>query len=200
MGGEFQSPLEEGADIISANSHKTFPGPHKAIVAFNDEALGKQVEATILKNFVSSTQTNVLLSLIVTIFEMQEFGSAYAKAIILNANTLGKTLEECGLHVRHADADTYTHTHQLHVFTPFNREETVRRFLTNNISLGTSGALGTKLFIRLGVQEITRRGYDEADVVKLGKLMADVFKGKNAQKGIAGLLAAHPSVKYGYEL
>lgn len=198
MGGAFQDPLAEGADIISANTHKTFPGPHKAIIAFKNKKLGVEVEKTILKNFVSSTQTNSLLSLIVTIFEMKEFGEQYAKQTIKNSNELARCLVGLGLDVRRSDAESFTHNHQVHLFSPFDRVTTVQSFLKNNVSLGTSGALGDRLFIRLGTQEITRRGFKEADMHQIAKITQAVFAGRDARKEVGQLLGSHQTVEYGY--
>ncbi len=198
MGGQFQSPLQEGADIISANSHKTLPGPHKAVVAFKDRDLGERFEKEILKSFVSSTHTNSLLSLIVTIFEMQEFGRDYAQQVIKNAQALGEYLAAEGLEVRRADADHITYNHQVHLYSPLGRTETVEAFLASNISLGTSGALGDRLFIRLGTQEITRRGYKELDIQHIAQIIAAVLSGKDAAQNVKQLLTSHTKILYGY--
>lgn len=39
IGGKFQVPIIEGADIIVGSTHKTFPGPHKGIFATNSRWL-----------------------------------------------------------------------------------------------------------------------------------------------------------------
>ena len=200
MGGAFQDPLAEGADIISANTHKTFPGPHKAILAFKNKELGVEVEKTILKNFVSSTQTNSLLSLIVTIFEMKEFGKQYAKQIVNNSNELASYLADAGLDVRRADAKLFTHNHQVHLFSPFDRVATVQTFLKNNVSLGTSGALGDRLFIRIGTQEITRRGFKETDMRTLATIIKGILAGKDMREEVAQLQSKHQAIEYGYSL
>ena len=200
MGGEFQDPLSEGADIISANTHKTFPGPHKAIVAFKNKALGQMVENQILKSFVSSTQTNVLLSLIVAIFEMEEFGKEYSRQVIANANLLARELQTLGVEVRKASDEQFTYTHQIHVYSSLSRNETVGRFLKNGVSLGTSGALGDRLFIRIGVQEITRLGYSSDDIVALAKIIANILnEDKDVSADVALLVNSHKNnIEYGY--
>jgi glycine/serine hydroxymethyltransferase len=33
LGGQFQNPLSEGADILCGNTHKTLPGPHRGLLA-----------------------------------------------------------------------------------------------------------------------------------------------------------------------
>lgn len=74
MAGKFQSPLEEGADIISANTHKTLPGPHKGLIAFKDRELGEKANALITANLYSTVHTNSLLALAISIIEADKFG------------------------------------------------------------------------------------------------------------------------------
>jgi len=45
MGGQLQSPFNEGADIICANTHKTLPGPQKGLIVFKEKTLGERAKA-----------------------------------------------------------------------------------------------------------------------------------------------------------
>ena len=158
------------------------------------------VENQILKSFVSSTQTNVLLSLIVAIFEMEEFGKEYSRQVIANANLLARELQTLGVEVRKASDEQFTYTHQIHVYSSLSRNETVGRFLKNGVSLGTSGALGDRLFIRIGVQEITRLGYSSDDIVALAKIIANILnEDKDVSADVALLVNSHKNnIEYGY--
>lgn len=200
MGGMFQSPLEEGADVICSNTHKTFPGPHKGIIAFKDPDLGKKVDHFITHNLVSTVQTNGLLSLAITFIEFDKWGKAYAKQIIKNANALAEFLLEGGLEVRMADSDQYSKNHQVHVFLSVNRKEALELFLKNNISINTSGALGDRLFMRIGLQEVTRRGMKEKDMKVLAKFIVAVLQRKNVAKDVVKFNNNFSGVEYGFKL
>ena len=53
-GGHFQLPFEEGADCIIGSTHKTFPGPQKAILLFKTKSLGEQTSDRITSHLISS--------------------------------------------------------------------------------------------------------------------------------------------------
>ena len=60
IGHQFQSPLEEGADIICANTHKTLPGPQKGIIVFRDQELADKANSVINSGLFSSAHTHHL--------------------------------------------------------------------------------------------------------------------------------------------
>lgn len=200
MGGAFQSPLEEGADVICANTHKTFPGPHRGIIAFKNKELGEKTDRFIIHNFVSTIQTSGMLSLAITIIEFYKWGKPYAKQIIKNANALATYLSKEGLNVRRADGKLFTKNHQIHVFVDMPREEAVGLFLNNNISINTSGALGDKIFLRIGLQEVTKRGMLEKDMNILSKLIVSVLQRKNVASDVIKLNNKFDSVRYGFKI
>lgn len=200
MGGEFQSPLQEGADIICANTHKTLPGPHRGLIAFKNAELGKKIDNFITHNFISTVQTSSLLSLAVTIIEFDKFGKAYARQVINNANALGNFLSKKGLEVRMIDKNTYTNNHQLHIFINIDRKEAVANFLKNNISINTSGALGGRLFLRIGVQEVTKRGMKERDMKIIAGFVFEILQGNKISNKVKKFNKEFSGVKYCFKI
>lgn len=199
MAGEFQSPLTEGADIISSNTHKTLPGPHRGMIAFKDSSLWLKA-SPILSNLYSTVHTNSLLSLAITILEMKKYGKPYAKQIIANSNALAESLENLGLSVRRADSKQYSYNHQIHMFTDFGNHDVVKLFLDNNVSINTSRALGEQLFIRFGTQEITHRGIKESDMQNLAEIIKGILDKKNMTRDVAEFNNKFNSVAYGFEV
>jgi len=182
MGGKFQSPLEEGADIICANTHKTLPGPHKGMIVFRDENWGQPLNDVINNGLFSTTHTHHLMALAVTILEMEQFGAAYADQIIRNTNALGAALVRLGLSVREIEPGTFSHTHQLHLFLPKGDiSELYKRFIHNDISVNFDDRLGGRLFARIGTQELTRRGMKEGDMDTIAELILDALDGKDVR-------------------
>lgn len=116
MGQAFQSPLTEGANVISANTHKTFPGPHKGMVAFRDKELADKANEIIDGSLYSTPHMSHLIALATTIFEMREFGKEYAKQIISNSNAMAKEFADAGYEVRKANTGRYSENHQAHIF------------------------------------------------------------------------------------
>jgi glycine/serine hydroxymethyltransferase len=168
MGQQFQAPLKEGANVICANTHKTLPGPQKGMIAFRDSELGEKANGIINACLYSSPHTVSMIALSTTILEMKEFGQEYAKQIIANSNALGEALAKRGHKLRKANTGRYSEDHQVHLFTEHlgDYRKLYRQFFANSITLAFDDPdiLKQGMFIRLGTQEITRRGMKEAEM------------------------------------
>jgi glycine/serine hydroxymethyltransferase len=195
MGNEFQSPLLEGADIISANTHKTFPGPHKGLLAFRNKDIGNKINSVINNTLYSTVHTNSLLALAISIIEIDEFGEAYAKQIVKNSNAFGYALEDYGFKVRKVGSK-YSYNHQVHMFIEGNCRDVVKRFLKNGMSINLSNALDGKLFIRFGTQELTKRGMFEKEMGQVAFFVKQILEGKNISKEVLGFNKLFPNVHY----
>jgi glycine/serine hydroxymethyltransferase len=200
MGKEFQSPIKEGADVICANTHKTLPGPHRGMIAFRNKSFGETANAIISSSLYSTVHTNSLLALAVTIIEMYQFGKDYAKQIVKNSNALGNALVNLGFDVRKADQKVFSKNHQVHLYTTFGNRDIVRKFLDNNISINTSKALGEQLFIRIGTQEITRRGMKEPDMKTIAKFIKEVIQNENIKDKVIKFNDQFRKVHYCYRV
>ena len=42
MGQQFQAPLQDGANVVCANTHKTLPMAKKGMIAFRDNDFGEK--------------------------------------------------------------------------------------------------------------------------------------------------------------
>ena len=147
MGGAFPNPLKEGANLISANTHKTLPGPQKGLIVFRDADFGEKVSASI-NSLISSSHTHHLLALAVAIAEMAVFGHDYARQIIANSNALASAFVDLGHDVRRADEKRFSYNHQTHVFLDREVEKLhlYNRLVKNNISTNFKNTLGGQFF------------------------------------------------------
>jgi glycine hydroxymethyltransferase len=80
-GGVFQDPLREGADFITASTHKTFPGPQGGVVLgdIKEERIKKtikKVQYAIFPLSTSNTHLSRLPALGIAALEMHIFGSS----------------------------------------------------------------------------------------------------------------------------
>lgn len=170
-GGQFQAPLLEGADILSGNTHKTMPGPQKAMILFKDKSLANK--SSIITNvFTSSRHTHSTLSLFITLLEMEKFGKKYASQIIKNSSVLASVLHENGLRVM-AYPEINPQTHQLYI--QVNNIKEGLKLIKAGISVNTVFLFGL-YFIRLGTQQITRLGMREKEIRHIGFLIYKVLK------------------------
>jgi len=203
MGQQFQSPLKEGANVICANTHKTLPGPHKGMIAFRDKDLADKANAIIDGCLYSTPHMTHLIALSIAILEMKEFGVAYAKQIISNSNAIAEAFVGLGYEVRKANTGRYSENHQAHVFidTKGERLTLYKNLLNNTISTNFEGTeLGGRLFIRIGTEEITRRGMKEKEMKEIAGLMDRAMKGEDIRKEVAALNSRFTKILYSFDL
>lgn len=200
MGGVFQSPLHEGADVICANTHKTLPGPQKGMIAFKNKEFGGKAD-NIVKGSISSVHTHHLIALAITILEMKAFGKKYALQVVTNANALGKEFTKLGYDVRKVSTEKFTENHQVHVFIPEADRRTYfyRQLLKNNISTNFANQPGTRLYVRLGTQEITRRGMKKNEMKQIASFINRAFNGENIKNEVITFNKQFPNILYSFD-
>ena len=198
MGGQFQSPFTEGVDIICANTHKTLPGPQKGLIAFKNKKLAEKVNLSINSGLVSSSHTHNLIALSISILEIEKHGKKYAKQIIKNSNKLGKALEDLGYEVRKTIDGSYSYNHQIHLYIDKigNRKILYKILVKNNISTNFDDRLGGRLFIRLGTQEVTRRGMDGASMKIIARFIDQALRGENIKNLVTNFNSKYPGIHY----
>jgi glycine hydroxymethyltransferase len=175
IGGALPNPLRCGADSISASTHKTFPGPQKAIIATNDESVFGRVRQseTVL---LSSHHYGASLSLGLALFELLATGRRdYASNVVANTRTFGELLANRGL-VPECRSRGYSAGHQLWLST---ERIGVDAYALSGV-LKDCGVLVNPLddlpdmpkpSLRLGLHEATYRGFGTDELATL----ADVF-------------------------
>lgn len=180
-GGLFQTPLREGCDILHGNTHKSFPGPQKGLIVFNDQALARRVQDSLSAGLVSSLHTHHLVALCVTLLEMQLWGRSYAAQMVRNAGALRDALARHGFSLEPA-VGLPAKSHIVMATAP-NADEGYRwfeRLRQAGIATNVRPLFG-RTVMRLGVQEATRRGFVERDMAELGELIHATLRGTPAQ-------------------
>ncbi|RLI88168.1 MAG: serine hydroxymethyltransferase [Archaeoglobales archaeon] len=187
-GKQFQDPLREGADVVTASTHKTFFGPQRAIILCKAE-LAKKIDNAVFPGVVSNHHLHSLAGYVIACLEMLEFGEAYARQIVRNAKKLAERMHELGFNVV-GEANGFTESHQVAVdVTEFGGGDPVARLLERiNIILNKNLLPWDDLTktknpsgIRIGVQEITRLGMKEGEMERLAEIMWDAVNGKKSE-------------------
>lgn len=181
-GGKFQNPFEEGADIVTGSTHKTFPGPQRGIIFSNlDEEIWKEIEKKTFPGTVSNHHLATVPLLGVAAYEMLDFGKDYVEQIIKNAKTLGAELYSSGFDVKAKEFD-YTESHQIIIdVSKWGGGKKVGDTLEkNNIILNMNLLPREPLSkhlnpdgVRIGVQEMTRYGMKEEDIRYIAYLIKE---------------------------
>ena len=186
IGPHFQHPFEEGADLVTGSTHKTYFGTQRGVVAscFKEQEeryeLWEALSRRVFPGSVSNHHLGTLLGLLMATYEMNHFKDEYQSRVIANAKAFGRALNDCGLKVAGDPTIEFTETHQVVVDVGYGHgPEIAQRLEANNIicnyqagpdeeSFTASGAL------RLGVSEMTRFGMLEEDFRALASLIRDV--------------------------
>jgi len=197
--GAFQAPFDEGADLVTGSTHKTFFGTQRGVVAGNFpkgsplRPLWLEIKGRAFPGSTSNHHLGTLLGLLMAAYEMNEFKEAFQNQVRANARAFAQALHTHGIPVEGDPADGYTETHQVIIrvkaFGPgmeiaHRLEES--NVLTNYQALPDDATFLDSSGIRLGVQEMTRFGMKEKDFDSLAGLMSDVIvRNKPAQDEVA---------------
>ena len=165
-GKRFQSPFDEGADVIISSTHKTLAGPQGGMILTNDASIAERVAKGLYPLLMSNHHLNRLPALAGTFIEWMECGEAQADAIVANAKALGGALAERGVPILGADLG-FTESHTLILIVDKYGEggALANHLEACHIIAGAAGLppeVGTS-GLRMGVQEVTRWGMTPAD-------------------------------------
>ena len=201
MGQQFQSPLREGANVICANTHKTLPGPQKGMIAFRDKDFGDKANSIINGCLFSSPHTHHLIALATTLLELKEFGQEYAKQVISNSNSLGYQLANRGYSIRKANTGRWSENHQVHLLTENvgDYKKLYPQLFDNNIAVNFDNLLKGGMFIRIGTQEITRRGMKENEMMEIADLIDCSLQGQKIKERVIKFNSLYKKIYYSFD-
>ncbi len=210
-GPHFQEPFREGADVVTASTHKTFFGTQRGIVAMN-AAEGtpayeywKAIRRRAFPGMVSNHHLGSLVGLLLAAIEMNTFRDQYQPQVMANAKAFARALKEQGLDVQGDPAVGYTQTHQVIVRVGYGQAcEIARRLEKNNIIVNYQAIPGDEGFtassaLRLGVAEMTRFGMKEKDFAAFAVLLADAVRGRPVAAEVAAFRAPFQTLHYCFD-
>jgi glycine hydroxymethyltransferase len=215
-GGEFQDPFGEGVDFITASTHKTFPGPQGGVILANceDERMEKaikKVQHAVFPLTTSNTHLGRLPALGMAALELKLYGKELAKQTIRNAQAAGKYLFENGVKVL-GKKNGFTRSHQIVVDVRnygggknvASNLELANIILNKNLlPYDNQHNRGDPSGLRIGFQDVTRRGFKEGDINCLCSLMLEVMEGKRkpaeVRKDVIKLRQSFKEIKYCFQ-
>ena len=184
----FQDPLPEGADLVFGSTHKTFPGPQGGIIYTDRDDIMAAVTTGLVPALVTNHHPFRMPGLAVALAEMANFGPAYMDAVRANAVALGEALAGHGVASVRVDG-AYTRSHCLLArVAEFGLGADVAGWLeaagiitTHALLPDTQGTEG----IRIGVQEMTRRGATTQTMADVARLFVDAVRRERPGEVIA---------------
>ncbi|TFG56530.1 MAG: serine hydroxymethyltransferase [Methanomassiliicoccus sp.] len=207
-GGRFQDPLHEGAHVLTASTHKTFPGPNHGIVLGHNlnEELSKKLSSAVFPGVTSSHHLHAMAALAVTMAEWEIYGEKYAAQVCKNAKALGQALYELGVEVL-CSHKGFTESHTIAVNVAehgggseaANLMERANMIANKNMIPGDKSAMNPS-GIRLGSQELTRVGMKESEMKEVAALIHRVVVKKESpevvKKDVMALKRNFTKVRY----
>jgi len=139
---------------------------------YKDMKFGMEVADKLFEHAVSSQHLHHSIALYITAVEMMVHAKSYAEQIVKNSHVLSKALIEEGFNLEGRNG-TFSDSHLIAITGDFpnGNESACRRLHDCNISTNSRKIFG-KSILRIGVQELTRRGMKEKDM----KVVAEFFK------------------------
>ena len=189
LGPCFQEPLKEGADIVTGSTHKTFFGPQRGVILSNIEPgsafepLWRQIETRAFPGHVSNHHLGTMLGLLGATYEMIRFRDDYPGQVIRNAKAFARAMHDQGLAIVGDPDIDFTETHQVLLRTARARGEYVadlleaNNIITNPQALHDDPSFAAASGVRMGTQEMTRYGMNEADFQELAALISEMTGG-----------------------
>jgi aminomethyltransferase len=209
VGPHFQWPFEEGADLVTGSTHKTFFGTQRGIVAgriAEEEeryALWEAVETRAFPGAVSNHHLGTLVGLLMASYEMNAFKDEYQAAVVANAKAFARALADAGLQVEGDPSIDFTETHQVLVRVGYDRGAAVaRRLEANNVvcnyqALPEDESFTASSGLRMGVSEMTRFGMGPDDFRELAGIVRDVIvDDADARDAVTALRGRFAELRY----
>jgi glycine hydroxymethyltransferase len=194
-GKQFQDPLREGADVISGSTHKTLPGPQGGMIISDhkgktdeDKSFIRKLGFGVFPGATSSYHLHHVAAKAIAFAEHLEFGEAYAKQTIKNAQSLAQALNERGFKV-FGEKLGFTKSHQILLEIGSGKGKEASKILedagiiTNmNTIPGDEDPLNPS-GLRLGTPEITRIGMKAKEMDEIAEFFnRALLKKENTKK------------------
>ena len=209
IGPSYQEPFQEGADIVTGSTHKTFFGPQRGVIGSNmaegteDEDLWQAIVRRVFPGSVSNHHLGTLLGLLLAAYEMNAFKEDYPKAVVANARAFARALKTEGLQVEGNPDVGFTETHQVIVRVGYGKgPQVAERLEENNIIVNYQAAPDDEGFttascLRMGVQEMTRFGMEEKDFAQLAEYISQVIlHGRSTAAEVSRFRRRFTALKY----
>ncbi len=207
-GGVHPSPFPH-ADIVTGTTTKTLRGPRGGFVLTDRGDWERRLKAAVFPGVQGSLHSQVIAAKAVCFAEALEPGFAdYAARVVANARRLAEVLAARGLRIVSGGTDTHlvlVDVSPAHLVGRQAESALARAGITSNKNPvpGDSPRPPEWVGLRLGVAAATTRGFGEAEMERLGHVIADLIGAASdadrleavlpaARRTVAALCRAHP--------
>jgi glycine hydroxymethyltransferase len=202
-GGVYPNPCEH-ADIVTSTTHKSLRGPRSGLILAK-EKFGPAIDKSVFPGAQGGPLVHVIAAKAVCFLEaLQPDFAVYSEQVLLNARALATSLQSEGFRV--VSGGTDSHLVLIDVFAKGVKGKEAEKVLDeayitvnkNSIPFDVNPPLNPS-GVRLGSPAVTTRGFREADMTEVGRLIAHVVSNAKSEaalyetrKGVAALTENHP--------
>ena len=175
------------ADVVTSTTHKTLRGPRGGIILANNEEIIKAINKAVFPGIQGGPLMHIIAAKAVAFNEaLQPSFKEYSQQVINNAKVLGDTLMKKGAALVSGGTDNHLILLDLRPWDLTGKEAeklleeagiTVNK---NTIPYDSQSPFVTS-GIRIGTAALTTRGMREAEMIKIGEVMAAVLKSRGDQ-------------------
>jgi glycine hydroxymethyltransferase len=180
-GGRFQRPLDEGAQVMTCSTYKSFGGPPGGLVLTNDPTIAEALDRAAYPQMTANYDAARLAALAVAEAEVLTHWDRYAEACLANAARLAAALSDHGFDVVGKDLG-FTRSHHVAVdarrlgggrTAAFRLEPA--RILLSEIALPWDRPGEPAGGLRMGTQEVTRWGLGPEEMDRIAAWLRRVL-------------------------
>ena len=183
--GRFQTPLADGADVVSFSTYKSFGGPAGGAIVSDDAELMERITRAVYPGLTANYDIARLLPLGAAALQHRQSAGAYADACIDVASALADALAAEGIDVVTCERGrTSSHHVAVDVRAFGGGPEAARTLAAANVLLSEIGLPGADRdpqgAIRVGTQTIVRQGLGTDDMAAVAAVMAGALREERA--------------------
>ena len=193
-GGAYPNPVPY-ADVVTSTTHKSLRGPRGGIILTNNEEMAKKINSAVFPGMQGGPLMHVIAGKATAFHEaLQPAFKSYQQQVLLNADTLAKTLVERGLRIVSGRTESHVMLVDLRAKGITGKAAELalgQAHITCNKNgipndpekpMVTSG-------IRLGTPAMTTRGFGQEHARMTAHLIADVLEAPQDDAHIAKVRA-----------
>ena len=193
-GGRFQQPLDDGVDVVTFSTYKSYGGPPGGAIATRDAEVAERVFAAVYPGLTANFDAGRLRALGIAATDLLNHGHDYSARCIDAAQALGQILADAGL-LLVGDDRGYTESHHLAITLPdaVTAQWAVGRLQRAGIYVSATEVAterGPTAALRLGTQELVRRGFTTADMLEIGAPIARILADGEAPADVSPTVKA----------
>ena len=195
-GKAWQQPLEEGADVMTLSTYKSFGGPPSGLILTNSPELAERLDHIAFPGLTANFDVAKAAALAMTLLDWKVHGHAYAKEMVDAAKALSNALNDGGIPVFSCH-EGITTSHQFALSAPAYgggqaAAKRLRRanILSCGIGLPEPEIEGDMNGLRMGVSELVRWGMRVNHMPEIAKFCARALLSDTAADQIASEVSA----------